>query len=99
MVMLRLRLNVNPPQTGLPPGVFMDSCCQSCQDCSDRFVCSCLRVTETALVEALTTLPIRNLRELRQLTGAGEGCTCCHVRLQQYIDHHTYASSPICSVK
>jgi bacterioferritin-associated ferredoxin len=37
--------------------------------------------------------------ELRQLTGAGDGCNCCHPRLQQYLDQHAYASSPICSVK
>ena len=77
-------------------------CSQPCQECTERFVCRCLRVTEAALVEALTTLPIRNLLELRQLTGAGDGCTCCHERLKQMIDEHVYSSSsasPICSVR
>ena len=78
----------------------MESCHQSCNDCSERFVCNCLRVTESQVVDALASLPIRNLKELRQLTGAGEGCTCCHDRLRQLISLHAYSvSSPICSVK
>ena len=78
----------------------MESCHRSCNDCSERFVCNCLRVTENQVIDALASLPIRNLKDLRQLTGAGEGCTCCHDRLRQLISLHVYsASSPICSVK
>jgi bacterioferritin-associated ferredoxin len=97
--MLRLSLNTYLPLACLPLGAVMESCCKPCHDCSDRFVCRCLRVSETTLIEALRALPIRNLMELRQLTGAGDGCNCCHPRLQQYLDQHAYASSPICSVK
>ena len=79
----------------------MDTCQKTCDDCTDRLVCNCLRVTETALREVLVSLPVRNLKELRQLTGAGDGCTCCHDRLRQLIAEHAYSSSasPICSVR
>jgi bacterioferritin-associated ferredoxin len=77
----------------------MESCCQSCRDVAEQFVCRCLRVSETTVIDALTTQPIRNLKELRLATGAGDGCTCCHRRLQQYIDEYAYSDSPICSVR
>jgi bacterioferritin-associated ferredoxin len=73
---------------------------EDCKDCPERLVCRCLQVTECAIVEVLRALPIRTLRDLRQHTGAGDGCTCCHVRLQALIERHAYASSdPICSCK
>jgi bacterioferritin-associated ferredoxin len=66
----------------------------------ERIVCRCLRVTECALRDVLQALPIRTLRELRQHTGAGDGCTCCHARLQALLEERNYASSePICSCK
>jgi bacterioferritin-associated ferredoxin len=79
----------------------MDNCQQACDDCTERLVCRCLRVTEAALRDVLVSLPVRNLKELRQLTGAGDGCTCCHDQLRQLIAEHVYASSasPICSVR
>jgi len=81
-------------------GAVMDSCFQPSPECPELFVCPCLRVTESEVVRSLASLPIRNLNELRQLTGAGEGCTCCHERLKQLIDRYAWpSSSPICSVK
>jgi bacterioferritin-associated ferredoxin len=72
----------------------------SCDDCPGRVVCRCLQVTEDALVDALMTLELRTLKEVRQHTGAGDGCTACHHRIQAYLERHAYSSSPsICSVK
>jgi bacterioferritin-associated ferredoxin len=52
------------------------------------------------LIEALTTLSLRSVTEVRQHTGAGEGCTACHATLRQYIEEYVYPSaSPICSLK
>jgi bacterioferritin-associated ferredoxin len=69
-------------------------------ECHELFVCPCLRVTENAVIRALTSLPISNLKDLREMTGAGEGCTCCHERLKKLVDRYACAgSSPICSVK
>jgi NAD(P)H-nitrite reductase large subunit len=80
----------------------MDSCCtpESCLNCPGRIVCRCLQVTESVLVEALTTLNLRTVRDVRRHTGAGDGCTACHRRLKQYLEQYAYSSaSPICSVK
>jgi bacterioferritin-associated ferredoxin len=76
----------------------------TCGDCPERFLCRCLQVTEREVVAAITALDIRNLREVRQHTGAGDGCNGCHRRLRQLLDGHAraYSSSsaePICSVK
>jgi bacterioferritin-associated ferredoxin len=71
-------------------------------DCPERIVCHCLQVTETTLVATLQLRECRTLKELRQHTGAGDGCTACHRLLRCYLERHrTQASSaePICSVK
>jgi bacterioferritin-associated ferredoxin len=43
------------------------------------------------------------VQEVRNHTGAGDGCTACHSRLREFLTVHGYASSPalpdICSVK
>lgn len=73
---------------------------ERCGTCPGRVVCRCLQVTEEALVEALTTLEIRTLRDVRKQTGAGEGCTACHRRLVQYIERYSASSAlPICSAR
>jgi NifU-like protein len=83
----------------------MDNPCtpDRCQDCSARLVCRCLQITEEAVVEAITTLALTTLKEVRQLTGAGDGCNACHQRLNQVLAEHAYASSSsspvICSVR
>jgi bacterioferritin-associated ferredoxin len=72
--------------------------CGGCQMYGGPMVCHCLQVTEDQLVSALTTLELRTVREVRRLTGAGDGCTACHRKIQKYID--TYSSSPeICSAR
>jgi bacterioferritin-associated ferredoxin len=71
-------------------------------ECSERFLCRCLQVTESEVVTAIATLDIRTLREVRQHTGAGDGCNGCHRLLRQLLERHAYSSSsaePICSVK
>ena len=74
-------------------------------ECPGRLVCRCLGVTEAVLVEALVTLEIRTLQELRRETGAGDGCTACHRLLERYLEKQAYPSSssssaaPICSVR
>ena len=69
--------------------------------CSDQIVCRCLRVTEWELVEALDTEEVRDLKDVRRLTGAGSGCMACHRRIKMYLERRRYAcsssSSPSCS--
>jgi bacterioferritin-associated ferredoxin len=52
----------------------------------DRTVCHCLQVSEEMLLEALHTFDLRNLQEVREHTGAGDGCTACHRQLRAYLE-------------
>ena len=52
-----------------------DPCPGPCSGCPDRIVCRCLKVTEAVVVEAITTLGLRTVTEVRQVTGAGDGWT------------------------
>lgn len=74
---------------------------ESCQTCPTRVVCRCLQVTEDIILDALRRHGVTSLKELRQLTGAGEGCTCCHPDLRRLMEEVSQPSSslPICSVK
>jgi bacterioferritin-associated ferredoxin len=70
--------------------------------CSDRVICRCLRVTESELVEALSTEEIRDLKQVRRHTGAGSGCMACHRLIKTYLERRHYACSsssslPSCS--
>jgi bacterioferritin-associated ferredoxin len=72
----------------------MDHFCQSdrCNTCPGRYVCRCLGVTEEALLAALNRFELKTIKEIRQHTGAGDGCTACHKRLARYLET-AYASS------
>ena len=66
----------------------MDRPCtpEACDGCPDHIVCRCLQVTEAQVVRMIARLELRTVRDLRSMTGAGEGCTCCHAKLQEYIE-------------
>jgi bacterioferritin-associated ferredoxin len=69
----------------------MDRCTCSpaqCDACPGNVVCRCLNVTEDALVTLITTLELRSLNEVRRHTGAGDGCTCCHGRIREFLERH-----------
>jgi bacterioferritin-associated ferredoxin len=71
-----------------------------CDDGGDPIVCRCLQIRESELIEVLTVRDTCTLRELRRATGAGDGCTACHARLKEYLQHYASSSaSPICSVR
>jgi bacterioferritin-associated ferredoxin len=57
-------------------------------DCPARVVCRCLQVTEAELLTAVNALGLRSLNDVRTHTGAGDGCTCCHKLLCQYLEQH-----------
>ena len=80
-----------------------DPCPGPCAGCPDRVVCRCLKVTEAVVVEAIVTLGVRTIKELKAVTGAGDGCTCCHQELHGYLEVHAEvhsSSSPdICSAR
>ena len=58
----------------------------TCQDCPIRVVCRCLQITEEVVIAAVSTGEITTLKELRQCTGAGDGCTACHATLARYLE-------------
>jgi NAD(P)H-nitrite reductase large subunit len=59
-----------------------------CFGCTDRILCRCLRVRESTVVEAIVTLGLRTVSEIRQRTGAGDGCTCCHGELHRCLEEN-----------
>jgi bacterioferritin-associated ferredoxin len=82
----------------------MDSCSHTnnCHGCPARLVCRCLGVTEDIVVAAISTLGLASVQDVRQCTGAGDGCTCCHARLREYLERYSPSSASalaICSVK
>ena len=72
-----------------------------CNTCPGNVVCHCLGVTEEEVVTALAIHGVETVKELRRLTGAGDGCTACHRKLELLLVENGYSSSasPICSVK
>jgi bacterioferritin-associated ferredoxin len=70
-------------------------CPGPCSGCPDRIVCRCMKVTEEVIVEAITTLGVRTVKEVRRVTGAGDGCTCCHTQIRTYIEAHAAATRPV----
>ena len=62
---------------------------EQCHHCPDRVVCRCLNVTESEIVHAIQRHELQSIREVRRHTGAGEGCTCCHEQLKEYIARHS----------
>jgi bacterioferritin-associated ferredoxin len=73
----------------------MDACHtrNPCDSCPASLVCHCLQVTEEMLLEALHTFDLRTVQEVREHTGAGDGCTACHRRLRAFIERR--ASLPV----
>ena len=74
--------------------------CPSVGSCGSRIVCRCLQVTEHTIVTAIRDHGLASVRELKTVTRAGDGCTCCHRELRQYLEVYSPSSSPlICSAK
>ena len=62
---------------------------RDCSTCPGRMICHCLQVTEEAIVQAIDTLGLTTVKEIRTCTGAGDGCTACHRRLVKYLERRT----------
>jgi bacterioferritin-associated ferredoxin len=45
-----------------------------------------LRVTEDVIRDAVAAFDIQTIHELRAHTGAGDGCTACHSRLEEFLE-------------
>jgi bacterioferritin-associated ferredoxin len=75
--------------------------CPSVGSCGERLVCRCLKVTEHEIVTAIRIHGLKSVRELRTVTMAGDGCTCCHKELKTYLEIYSpsCSSEPICSLR
>jgi len=65
-----------------------------CSTCPGRLVCHCLRVTEEVVLETVAALSLRTVKEVRQHTGAGDGCTACHRKIRRLLEQQAQSSSP-----
>ena len=50
-----------------------------------RVICRCCKVAERQLLSRMAQCRPRTLRELRDGTGAGNGCNACHRVLEGYL--------------
>jgi bacterioferritin-associated ferredoxin len=66
----------------------------TCEPCTDRIVCHCLRITEAQVVETIQEHRLSSLREVVRHTGAGNGCTACRCALRTLLEQHR-ASVPL----
>ena len=64
---------------------------ERCDTCPGKIVCRCLNVTEEQVVNLITSCGLRSIHEIRQYTSAGDGCTCCHAELAQYLERYSLA--------
>lgn len=61
----------------------------ACDGCTDKIVCRCLNVSEAEVIQMISRLELRTIHDLSEHTGAGEGCTCCHAKLEEYLERFT----------
>ena len=92
-----LPLTDRPPWETAAAGA--DDCTGSCAacpavgSCAERVVCRCLTVTEESVIAAIRTRGATTVMELRTITGAGDGCRCCHQELKAYLAVYSPALS------
>ncbi|WP_075093067.1 (2Fe-2S)-binding protein [Planctomyces sp. SH-PL14] len=51
----------------------------------DPIVCRCLAVRQSEIVNAVSACGAETWKDVRSMTGAGDGCTCCHRRINDII--------------
>lgn len=61
--------------------------------CRQRYVCRCLRITESELAETIVSLRVCSFEQLRQCSEAGDGCTACHQRLREMVERYACPGS------
>src|SRR5262245_44293324 len=51
---------------------------------ADEIVCRCLGISKAAITSAIENGQLESLREVIESTGAGGGCTACHIAIRAY---------------
>ena len=67
----------------------------ACDGCPDKVVCRCLNVSEAQVIQMIARLELRTVRDLTKMTGAGDGCTCCHAKLEEYLERFSCEAAAI----
>ena len=52
---------------------------------TDRVICHCLNVKESAIVDAIAVTGAETVRDVIGTTTAGSGCNACHCRIRELI--------------
>jgi bacterioferritin-associated ferredoxin len=68
---------------------------EQCDECQVQVICRCLRVTEAEVIQVVTRMELRTIKEICREIGAGDGCTCCHPQLQECLEKYSCASMAI----
>ena len=66
---------------------------------TDRVVCHCLGISESAIRHAVDVGGGQCLRDVMDQTEAGTGCTACHARIKSFLKaqaDQSLGSSPNC---
>jgi NAD(P)H-nitrite reductase large subunit len=57
----------------------------ACSTDTDRVICRCLRVHESAVAVAIDLYGAETWHDVRRLTGAGAGCMGCHCAIKDLL--------------
>ncbi|MBI4376276.1 MAG: (2Fe-2S)-binding protein [Elusimicrobia bacterium] len=61
-----------------------------------KIVCECLKVSEAQVLKAIRTKKIRSIKDIIDYTSAGDGCTCCHPLLREYLEREGSVEDATC---
>lgn len=50
-----------------------------------KIICHCMRVSKAEIVSAICDKGACSLKEVKEITQAGTGCTCCHRQIEKII--------------
>lgn len=56
-----------------------------CSADTDQIICRCLKVHESTVVEAIELYGAKSWKDVKRLTGAGDGCTGCHCAIKELL--------------
>lgn len=60
-----------------------------------RFLCRCLEIAPAALDAAVAEYGLRTLEDVVRCTGAGDGCTACHLAIRRRLPRESSALSTL----
>ncbi len=95
LVLSRLKSRLNPPSVRFVSAMQILSRTHSSADCSESIVCHCLGISASTVADAVAVCGLATVKDVCRETGAGSGCTACHVRLRELV-RKASQSVPVC---